>query len=539
MRYRFGECVLDTHAVELLRAGKRLAIEPQVFKLLNYLVEARDRVVDRVELTALLWPGRPVTDGALNTQVKAARRLLGDDGQRQAIIRTVHGHGYRFVADVDVIPPPAPVDLPGTHSGETGAEPVQPDGLTLTLPARPSIVVLPFAVVGAGQGEALALGLTNDLTGQLARVRWLFVIDRGTAGRFASTLCDAREIGRRLGVRYVVRGSVQARSRRAVIHVSLADAASREEIWAERFDRKLDDLIETQHDCARLIVGAVQSEVERFEQQRALLMAPSNLDAWSAYHRGCWHMYRFRAENTLQAEHYFRRAIALEPTAPRAYAGLSFVYFQSAFLSFSRDRDEQIQRAYDLAQQSLTLDSADPLGHWALGRALLLRKDFDGATKELETSTRLNPSFALGQYSLSFALMHTGANERSLEAVDIARRLSPFDPMTFAMFACRAQNLAMLGRSAEAAELSRLAVQQPNAHHHLLGIAVFCHASNGKRHEAMRYLSRLRAVQPGYDEREYLRAFPFQRQTDIDRVRAAFRSLLPVSGNRAKAVPRT
>src|SRR5690606_2609872 len=215
---------------------------------------------------------------------------------------------------------------------------------------------------------------------------------------------------------------------------------------------------ETQHDCAALIVGAVQSEVERVEQQRSLLVSPSNLDAWSAYHRGCWHMYRFRAENTLQAEYYFRRAIELEPTAPRAYAGLSFVHYQRTFLNLSPDRKEQMQKAYALALQSLTLDPADPLGHWARGRALLLGKDFDGATKELEAATGLNPSFALGQYSPSFALLHTGSNERSLDAVDLARRLSPFDPMTFAMFACRAQNLAMLGRVADAAELSRLAV---------------------------------------------------------------------------------
>ena len=529
MRYRFGDCVLDTQALELWRAGRRVDVERQVFRLLAYLIEARDRVVDRDELTALLWPGRPVTDGALNTQIKAVRRLLGDDGLSQSVIRTVHGCGYRFVADIDVLPAPLPVGSSRTDAGEVTAELEQADGLKLTPPAKPSIVVLPFGVVGSRRGETLALGLTNDLTGQLARVRWLFVIDRGTASKFATELCDAHEAGRRLGVRYVVRGSVQLCSRRVLIHVSLADAGSREEIWAERFDRRLDDFIEIQHDCATLIVGAVQAEVERVEQQRSLLIAPSSLDAWSAYHRGCWHMYRFRAENTLQAEHYFRRAIALEPTAPRAYAGLSFVYFQRAFLNFGRDRTEQVQGAYDFAQQSLTVDPADAFGHWALGRALLLRRDFDGATKELETSTRLNPNFALGQYSLSFALMHTGSNDRSLEAVDVARRLSPFDPMTFAMFACRAQNLAMLGRVAEAAELSKLAVQQPNAHHHLLGIAVFCHALHGQRQEAMRYLRRLRGVQPGYDENDYLHAFPFQRQADIDRVRAAFKSLRPLN----------
>src|SRR5690606_3095371 len=110
-----------------------------------------------------------------------------------------------------------------------------------------------------------------------------------------------------------------------------------------------------------------------------------------------------------------------------------------------------------------------------------------------------------------------------------ARRLSPYDPMAFAMIAVRAQNLAMMDQCAEAAKLSRLAVQQPNAHHHLLGIAVLCHALNGERGAAAEYLSRLRAVQPGYDENDYLRAFPFQRQSDIERVRTAYRSLLAVN----------
>jgi len=524
MLYRFDDCELDTERFELRRAGRPEPIEPQVFELLVYLVAHRDRAITRRELYERVWRGRIVTDAALNSRIKAARWAIGDDGKSQLKIKTLHRTGYRFVGYVAEVPrATATPRAAGTDVEQIMAQADTLDALELTLPSQPSVAVLPFRLVSdAAEHGVIAEGLTHEVITRIARARWLFVISRGSTFKFRSGPYDARDVGRALGVRYVVQGEVRVVGATISVQAVLEDATAGRERWAEHLRRPLQDILTIQEEIADLVVGSIEAEIEHAERERAVIKSPANLDAWGAYYRGCWHMYRFTPRDYEHAERFFQRSIELDPRSPRAYAGLSFIHWQRAFLELVPDRDAAARRALELAEESLTLDARDPLGHWALGRAYLLSHDLDEAVDELETSVALNPSSAVGQYSLSYALMQMGASQRSNAIVTKARRLSPYDAMTFAMYAVRAQNLAFLGNHAESANFATRAARQPNAHYQVLAIAAYCNVLADRLDAAKGFYAQLKAVRPAYTSADFFRAFRHQPRAHTLVVERAF-----------------
>ena len=524
---KFADCELDPDRLELARAGRCVPMQPQVRELLTYLIENRDRAVGREELYRAIWGPRLVTDATLNSRVRAARAAIGDDGRAQRLIRTLPRIGYRFVGEVveeraSLRAAPESKDDVGAIVAGTG----DLQDVDLSLPSRPSLVVLPFRVVGeTSAGPLLAEGLTNDIITQVARSRWLFVVARGTALKFRRGPYDPGDVGQALGIRYVVQGAIWTVGGRIRLQVELADAVAGEEIWAENYWRDPRDIVAVQAEISEVIVGVIEAEIEHAERRRSLLMAPASLDAWSAYHRGCWHMYRFTPKHYDLSEQCFKRSLELDPTAPRAYAGLSFIHWQRAFLELSADKASETDKALAFAEESLAIDPLDPLGHWALGRAYLLKDDLDLAVDELDASVTLNPSSAVGQYSLSYALMQVGDAMLSNEIVARARRLSPYDAMTFAMYAVRAQNLAFMGEHTEAARYAARAARQPNAHYHVIAIAAFCSMLAGDPGAAKHHYSRLKAIRPDYSSDAYLTAFRHRRERNARLVRRTFRAL--------------
>jgi len=236
-------------------------------------------------------------------------------------------------------------------------------------------------------------------------------------------------------------------------------------------------------------------------------------------------MYRFTPGDYEQAQKFFELCVELDPNSSRAYAGLSFVHWQRAFLEISSDRAGETEQALELAQQSLLLNPRDPLGHWALGRAHLLRGDMGESLAELDVATELNPSFAVGQYSLGFALMQSGDTVRGIERADKARRLSPYDPMSFAMIGVRGFSLALSGQYDEAAKLMALSVRQPNAHYHMVAMAAVCDILAGNTEAAQLGRGRLLKARGGYGAAEFLRAFQFQLPAHKELIHKAFRNL--------------
>lgn len=519
MVYRFGDYVLDTAKFELRERGVRLSIEPQVLRLLQFLMENRDRVVSRREIHRRLWGRRLVTDNALTVRIRALRSAVGDSGRTQNVIQTIHSTGYRFVAEVESAAQLAGSNFQAVHDPSGNAHRLA-DSADRALSGPPSIAVLPFECIGGDDVEEnFARGLAHDLITRVARSRTMLIIARGSALRFASGQHDISEIGNILGVRYVVQGAIQISNSRLKVFVALANTTSCEEIWSDSFTRSLDDFMLLQEEISGMIVGSLESSVQRDEMRRALLMPSSNLDAWSAFHRGLHHMYRFKPVDCDRAERLFRRSIDLEPNVPRAYAGLSFVHFERVFMHFDSNRSASIRKAFDYAEQSLAIDPLDPMGHWVLARAQLLGTDLEASRSSLETAIELNPSYATAKYSLGWVAMHLGENDLCIDSIGSALRLSPYDPLIYAMHGVLALNLALMGRPSEAITLSAQSMRQPNAHYQVGAFAAVTHALGGQLGQARDYWEKVQRAKPGYDFDRFLSVFPFRRESDIRQIR--------------------
>ncbi|QQS12648.1 MAG: winged helix-turn-helix domain-containing protein [Rhodospirillales bacterium] len=519
--------VIDTATREVRRAGRPIAVEPKVFDLLLFLIAHRDRVLAKDEIVERIWARRAVSDAALSSCVKAARRALGDDGRAQSVIRTVHRRGFRFIGAVAEDAPPVAAPGSGVAPGDDpGGAP--PPGMALhqdlTPPREPSIVVLPIEILSATEGAGtVADGIVQDIITGLGRTRRFFVIGRGTAFALRGRAGDPRDVARSLGVRYILSGSLRYDGRRIRLSASLADAVEPFEVWADSFDRAVDDILALQDEVSELIVSRVQTRIEDSERREAMRRPIARLDAWSAYYRARWHLDRHTARDYDEAEGLLGVAARLDPTAARIFAGLSFVHRQRAFLNLTTDRGAEVERAVDLARHSLSLDPQDPQSHWAFGRALMLRCEVEAARQAFETSTSLNPSFAIGQYSVGFAHAMAGTTGTSDEALAKALRLSPIDPMRFAMLATHAFNCVRSGEPERAADLARLAAAQPNAHYHIFAIAALCGALAGQRQDAGRHLRRLRGIRTDYTSADFFDAFPFQSEAHIAMFREGFK----------------
>jgi len=381
---------------------------------------------------------------------------------------------------------------------------------------RASIAVMPFVDASSSdraERRRVADGLTEDIITRLAKLRVLFVIARGTVFALGEQGIGAQEAGRILNVDYVASGSVRRHGDRVSIVVELAETSHARIVWTDELEGLAGETFSALDAIVNRIVSVLAEEIEAAECQRALLRPPSSLDAWEAYHRGLWHMYKFNGPDNAHAQRFFQSAIALDPTFARAHAGLSFTHFQNAFLDLTPDRERQVELSLEVAAQSLSADERDPAAHWAMGRALWLNGSESESFAELRRSIELSPNFALGHYTLGFVYAQTGDPRAAIEASDHSRELSPFDPLQFAMLASRALAHVRLGELSEAAHWAVKATGRPNAHAHILAIAAQCLALTNRPDEARKFVAQIRQRVPTYSLEDFLRAFRFDRPT--------------------------
>jgi TolB-like protein len=376
---------------------------------------------------------------------------------------------------------------------------------------RASVAIMPFvdtSLVAAASSQ-LANGLTEDVITRLAKLRALFVIARGTVYALGDRGIGAQEAGRILNVEYVVTGRVRRQGQRISILVELAETHDARIVWTDELAGAADGTFAVLDPIVDRIVAAIAEEIETAECHRAILKPPSSLDAWEAYHRGLWHMYKFTGLGNETAQELFRVALALDPTFARAYAGLSFTHFQNVFLELTGERDRQIDLAFEAAAASVSADDRDPTAHWAVGRALWLRGEQGESIAELRRSVELSPNFALGHYTLGFVESQSGDPRAAIEATNTSRALSPFDPLQFGMLASRALAHVRLGENEDAVHWALKAIGRPNAHVHILAIAASTLALANRRDEAKKLVARIRERLPSYDVECFLRAFRF------------------------------
>jgi len=500
--YRFAEFELDLARVELRARGAAVALEPQVFGLLALLVENRDRLVSRDEIIEKVWDNRPVTDSAVASRVKSVRQALGDDGRHQRFIRTLHRQGFRFVAPVRALKAVAAASLPPTGAAP---EPVRAEA------SKPSIAVLPFRLVGdPGPWAAIAQALPDELIIDLARLRWLFVTARGSSFRLRGSDADMGEIGRLLGVRYCLTGAVEIRGARLAVTVELVDTRDEGIVWAERFSGGLDDVHRVREDIRRSVLAALEIQIPMHEASLARLAVTEDLDAWSAYHLGLQHMYRFNRQDNAAATGLFQRAIGCDPDFARAHAGLSFVHFQTAFLRNTDDVAGEIAEARRFAARACELDPMDPFVNFVMGRTYWLVGDLDGGLPWLERATALSPSYAQGIYARAWAETLAGRTDDGRGHVDLAMRLSPLDPLHYAMLGTRAFTHAVAGEDAQAAWWAERAARAPGAHVLIAMIASAMKAMAGDEAASIAWATNVRERNPALRREDFFRSFPIK-----------------------------
>ncbi len=512
MLYRFESFELDTARVELRENGEPRALERQVFALLALLVENRERLVSKDEILEKVWDGRIVSEAAVSSRVKSARQALGDDGKSQRFIKTVHRQGFRFVARVRVEREvPAAIEPP--------AAPPEPA-------ARPSIAVLPFRLIGdCGPWAAIADALPHELIAELSRLRWLFVTARGSSFRLRSADVDTGEVGRLLGVRYCLSGTVEVAASRLAVTVELVDTRSGGVVWADRFAGTIDAVHPIRAEIRARILAALEIQIPLHEANLARLTVTENLDAWSAYHLGLQHMYRFNRKDNAAAAALFAHAVARDPGFARAHAGLSFVHFQTAFLRNTDDIPAEIALARRHAERGVDLDPLDPFVNFTMGRTYWLEGDLDGSLGWLERSTAISPNYAQGIYARAWTETLAGRGLEGRSHVDFAMQLSPLDPLHYAMLGTRAFTHIAEGEDAEAAAWAERAARSPGAHVLIAMIAAAAHALAGDEARAAAWAANVRERNAALTRTDFFRSFPMKSEAMRTRMSGALERL--------------
>lgn len=484
--FRFDDIEMDLGRYHLTRGGAPVQVQPQVFDVLRYLIENRDRIVSKDELLEAVWEGRIVSESALTSRIKTARQMIGDDGTAQDRIRTLRGRGYQFIGQVEV--------REGVTSNRSGVDP-----RPTTFEARSSIAVLPFENKGAESdtdifGEALAA----DIIGLLGLQRWLTVISHGTTLGYQRSPKSPLEVGRELSVRYVLAGYVQRRGDRVRVVAELSDCLKGTYLWGAKYDRQLSDLFQLQDEMAIAIAAEIEPEIGIIERNEIKSRPPESLDAWECAQRGFWHLFQFKPAELHEACSWLRKAEQIEPSLSRAQAGLCHAHVQLAFYDEPDQRREVIRQAIDYGRRAVTLDPRDSMGHCALGRALGLVGEVEEARAEIEEALRLSPSTAQSHFALAFLLTHWGDPEAALAHFERAERLSPHDPHIWTFFHNHGLALYRLKRFSEAETEFRKAILQPNAAYWPYASLASLLGTQGRAAEARPVVSRLMAMKPHY-----------------------------------------
>jgi TolB-like protein len=517
VQFLFSDHTLDTNRRELCRRGEAIAVEPQVFDLLVYLIEHRDRVVSKDDLIGAVWGGRIVSESTLTSRINAARKALGDSGEKQELIRTIARKGLRFVGDVCM--------------RSTDTEPTVASNLPLEkvrepfIPAsdRPAIAVLPFTnMSGDPEQEYFSDGISEDIITALSKLRWFFVIARNSSFIYKGKAAHLKQVAEELGVNYVIEGSVRKVGDRVRITAQLNDVATGSHIWAEHYDRGIADVFAVQDEITEAIVAAIEPQLYAAENFRAQRKSPDSMDAWDLVMRSLSHYWRVTRQDNLVAQALLEKAIAIDPNYGKALGLLAATHTFSAHMGWE-DMATALPIAEQAALTALSADSEDSWAHYALGCVYLLERRFDDSLAELELALRLHPNFSLAQGFYGLALSYCGRWQEADLAARRALRLSPRDPFS-ALYCGIASYAQFVGRNYdEAMRLAREGIRQRGdfvgAHRVLTAAAGMAEQKDA----AQAALQDLRRVQPNISLAWIESKMPIQQNAEREHYLEGFR----------------
>ncbi|HWA50193.1 MAG TPA: winged helix-turn-helix domain-containing tetratricopeptide repeat protein [Dongiaceae bacterium] len=520
MQFAFEGYVLDPDRRELTRGSAAIAIGPQVFDLLAYLLRNRAHVVSKDDLIEAVWAGRIVSDSTLTSHINAVRKAIGDTGEEQHLVRTIARKGYRFVGEVRELdglkgPVPArPLESSSQPAMQTAAHAAMP---TLALPDRPSIAVLPFLnLSGDPTQDYFVDGVVEDIICALSRMSWLFVIARNSSFTYKGRAVDVKQVGRELGVRYVVEGSMRKAADRVRITGQLVDAGTGANLWSERFEDKIDSIFELQDHMTASVVGAIAPRLERAEIERARHKPTENLDAYDYYLRGMASLHFGTRQSVDEALRLLYKAIELDPEYAAAYAMAAWCHVWRKINGWMSDRAREFEEGARLTRRAIDLGMNDAVALTRAGTALYhLAGDFDGAVAVLDRAKVLNPNLAAAWFLGGFVRVWRGDPDGAIEHFTQAMRLSPLDPEMYRMQAGMAGAYLFAGRFDDASSWAE------KAHRNLpsfLMVAAFIaasHALAGRAEEAQRAMQHLRQLDPALRISNLTDYLPIRRPQDL------------------------
>ena len=504
MIYSFEDFSLDSDRRELRHGVHFVAVEPQVFDLLHYLVCNRDRLVSKDDLIANVWDGRIVSESTLSSRLTAVRQAVGDSGETQRLIRTIPRKGFRFIGQVTE----QKNDLPHPDS-----RPIYPQAEPgLRLPDKPSIAVLPFQNLSDDSTQGYFVdGIVEDITIALSQFSQLFVVARSSSFTYKGRNVDVKQIGQELGVRYVLEGSIRKAVGQVRITVQLINARTAVQLWAAHFDGALNQVFELQDQVTSGVVGVIAPKIEQAEIERARRKPTGSLDAYDYFLHGLASLYRDTKEANDEALRLFGKAIELDPNFAAAYGMSALCYVSRQLKHWMLEPQKEVSETARLVNRAAELGRDDAMALSAAGMAAgLVVRDLDRAVVLLDRSLLLNPNLAISWVRSAWVRIFLGQFDLAIEHASRAMRLSPLDSFLVGMQSAIAFAHFCGGRYDLSAVWAEKAVKEQPTFATALRVLAASSASLGRMKEATEALMRLRETKATLNISKLLRHLPFR-----------------------------
>lgn len=479
MIYKFEDFELDLDRFELRHGDVAVEVQPQVFTLISLLVTNKERMISKDEMIEKIWDGRFVSEAAISSRIKSARQVLQDDGKEQRLIRTVHGKGFRFVGELL----------------EQAEQEIALDSEPDQRRTRPTIMVLPFSNVSSNiDQEYFADAITQDIINTLSRYRWLSIVARNTSFGYKGQVVDMNTLRSSHAVDYVVEGSVQRAGDQIRVATQLVDAGTGNQLWADRYDRKMKDVFAVQDDITGKIVARLEPEIGTAERLRVVRAVRHDLHAWDSYHLGISHFYKFTAEDNIAAQKLFMQSRELDPQFGEAHAWWAYAVILGMVYWDTEPSQALQDEALAATNLALRLDDQNAVFYALKARVQLARREYGSALSENKMAIELNPTFAAAHCGLADSLAYEGRYEEAIEQFNIAIDLSPNDPQRWAFLTYGALALIFKGDYASAISWSDRAAVIPNCQYWALAHKVVALAHMGREADASSSVGKLLAT---------------------------------------------
>jgi TolB-like protein len=490
--YGFGNFVLDTGRRELRHGGALVAVEPQVFDLLTFLIGARDRVVSRDDILDAVWHGRIVSEATLSSRLNAARTSIGDTGAEQRLIRTLPRKGVRFVGDVREVAEPAPEPTAGAAPPEVGTA-------VRTGPRLPAVAVLPFANLSGDPEQAyFADGMTEEIITALSRISGLFVIARTSSFSYRGKAVDVRQVGRELGVGYVLEGSVRRSREQLRITGQLVDAVSGANLWSDRFDGDPLDVFELQDRVAESVAAAIEPTLQIAEIGRLQHDRPARPDAYDLLLRAYALFAEFTATGMEAALACLEQSLALDPDYVPAMAAAAYCRAQCHFQGWAKQDDSVRAEAVTLAWNAVERGPNDAQVLWMAAFAIwnMAETGHEKARDLFRRSLLINPNSAMALTLAAWIETMCGNQHTGREMVARAQGLNPRDPRGWLMSGVMAIAAVIDENYAEALKWAEQALGQNRRFAVALRVSAVALVKLGQQDRARHAVQQLLAIEP-------------------------------------------